>query len=192
MPFTPPPPLRAGLFGARGPAAQPGAAAKPKPPPGLRGLRFEHRIGVQAPAAVIWSQIYDLARWSEWNPLYPEAAGEVRIGGVLTITLALAGQPSQVIRPVVLDWVPDEQLLWRLTMLGGMIRTTRYIEIDALGPANCIVSNGEIFGGLMGPSLGKRVGPSVRRGFLDMNQALKDRAEAAWRAEAPVLKSGQP
>jgi hypothetical protein len=44
-----------------------------------------------------------------------------------------------------------------------------------------VVDNGEIFGGLMGPSLGKRVGRTVQRGFKAMNEALKERAEAAWK-----------
>ena len=45
------------------------------------------------------------------------------------------------------------------------------------------LDNGELFGGLLGPSLGKRMGRTVQRGFRAMNEALKDRAEAAWRAE---------
>jgi hypothetical protein len=65
-------------------------------------------------------------------------------------------------------------------MLGGMIRTLRYIEIQALHDSGCIVDNGELFGGLMGVSLGKRVRPAVRRGFEAMNEALKARAEAIW------------
>jgi hypothetical protein len=44
------------------------------------------------------------------------------------------------------------------------------------------VDNGEIFGGLMGPSLGKRMGRTVQRGFKAMNEALKARAEETWRA----------
>jgi hypothetical protein len=45
-----------------------------------------------------------------------------------------------------------------------------------------VVDNGEIFGGLMGPSLGKRMGRTVQRGFRAMNEALKARAEAQWAA----------
>jgi hypothetical protein len=154
---------------------------KPPPPKGPTGLRIEHRIGVQAPAEVIWDIVYDLARWSEWNPTYPAAEGVVRIGETLNVTLALPGQPQQVLKPRVLEWVPQEQLHWRLSLLGGMIQTTRYIEITQLAEASCIVDNGELFGGLMGRSLGRRMGGPVRRGFEAMNEALKARAEAFWR-----------
>lgn len=148
------------------------------------GAKIEHRIGVKAPAKVIWSIIADLPRWSEWNPIYPKAEGEIRIGSVLTLTLALPGEAHRTIQPVVQDWVPDEQLHWRLSMLGGLVRNVRFIEIEALSDENCILSNGEIFGGFMGPSVARRMRKSIRRGFTEMGEVLAARAEAAWRAEA--------
>jgi len=34
----------------------------------------------------------------------------------------------------------------------------------------------------MGPSVGKRMGNAIYRGFRDMNEALKARAELLWAA----------
>lgn len=183
MAFKSGPDLKAGPFGRKGslgPKVTTPGQVKPPPPKGPGGVRIEDRIGVQAPAEVVWEIVYDLARWAEWNPTYPRAEGQVRIGGTLSVTLALPGQPKQELRPRVLEWVPNEQLHWRLTMLGGMISTLRYIEIETLTPEAVVVSNGEFFQGLMGPSLGKRMGRAVQRGFRTMNEALKDRAETHW------------
>jgi hypothetical protein len=187
MPFEPPR-LKSGIFGTRGPgpvAMQPVANMGPSipPPKGPKGLRVEDRIGVQAPAHVVWEVVRDLDRWHEWNPTYPKASGVLRIGELITVTLALPGQAPQELKPRVLEWVPDEQLHWRLSLLGGLIKTIRYIEIEALAEASCVVDNGEIFGGFMGPSMGKRMGRTVQRGFKAMNEALKARAEAAWKAQ---------
>lgn len=186
MPFKPGPDLKAGPFGRK---AQMGpqlmslqTEGKPPPPKPPGGVRVEDRVGIQAPAEVIWEIVHDLPAWAEWNPTYTAAAGNIRIGEILTLTLALPGEPAQEIRPKVLEWVPNEQLHWQLTMMGGLIKTLRYIEIEPLGPENAIVDNGELFSGLMGPSLGKRVGRTVRRGFQAMNEALKARAEARWAA----------
>ncbi|MFD1191200.1 MULTISPECIES: SRPBCC family protein [Phenylobacterium] len=151
--------------------------------------KIEHRIGVQAPAEIIWEILADLPSWSAWNPLYPEAAGEIRIGSVLTLRLALPGQPDRMINPVVMEWVPLEQLHWRLSMLGGMVTSVRYIEIEALGPGNCIVSNGEIFTGLLGGLVVGRLRKSIRRGFTEMGEALAARAEARWREQGGAPKS---
>jgi hypothetical protein len=182
MPFEEPQ-LRAGLFGRsptlKAPSTKPAGPPKPKPPP---GLRIEHRIGIQAPAEVIWEAVSDLAAWAEWNPLYPRAAGEIRIGSTLSMTLAVPGQKPQEIAPTVLEWVPNEQLHWRLTMMGGLVKTIRFIEIEKLAEESCIVSNGEIFGGLVGPRAAKRMGNAIYRGFREMNEALKGRAEALWAA----------
>ncbi|HKP77829.1 MAG TPA: SRPBCC domain-containing protein [Phenylobacterium sp.] len=184
MPFKSEPDLLAGPFGKRvsmGPKTMSlQTEGKPPPPKGPTGFRIEDRIGVHAPADVIWEVIYDLPKWAEWNPTYPHAEGEVRIGNVLTLDLALPGQDRQQIKAKVLDWVPNEQLHWELRMMGGLIKTLRYIEITPLVDEGCIVDNGELFGGLMGPSLGRRMRGPVRRGFLAMNEALKARAEAEW------------
>jgi hypothetical protein len=183
MPIAPPPPLKSGLFGRGGapkaPKATPTGAPPPKPPP---GVRIEHRIGIQAPAEVIWEVISDLESWEQWNKLYPKASGQIRIGGTLELTLVLPGQQPQQIKPTVLEWVPNEQLHWRLTMLGGFVKTTRFFEIESLAEASCIVSSGELFAGMMGPSVAKRMGRTIYRGFAEMDEALKARAEALWAA----------
>jgi len=185
MPIPPPPALKAGPFGTRGGGARLG----PKPtetklpaPKAPSGLRIEHRVGVQAPAEVIWEVISDLETWETWCTLYPKASGQIRIGSVLDMTLALPGQAPQQIKPTVLEWVPNEQLHWKLTLLGGLVRNIRYFEIEALAAASCIVTNGEIIGGLMGPRLGKRMSRTIYRAFVEMNDQLKARAESLWLA----------
>jgi hypothetical protein len=182
MPMAPSPQLKAGLF-ARTVGAPKNKDAKEAPKAaGPRGFPIEHRVGIQAPPEVIWDLIYDLAGWSDWNPLYPKASGDIRIGATLDVTLALPGQPARQIHPVVREWVPNEQLHWNLAMIGGLVKTVRYLEIEQLAEASCIVSNGEIFGGMVGPSAAKRMGRSIQRGFREMNEALKARAEARWAA----------
>lgn len=142
-------------------------------------VKLEHRLGVRAPAEVIWTVLTDIDGWKEWNPLYPRAAGAIRMGATLDLQLALAGQAPRQIRPVVVDWVPNEQLLWRLSMLGGLVKSTRYLEIEELAPGSCIFSNGEMFDGVLGPTVARRLRGPIRAGFIAMGEALKARAEAA-------------
>ena len=132
---------------------------------------------------MIWELIADLPGWSDWNPLYTEAKGAIRIGETLTITMQLPKEPPREIRPVVLEWVPNDQIHWRLKMMGGLVSTTRFLELEQLDSASTIFSNGELIGGLLGPSVARRIGRKLHRGFQAMNEALKERAEAAWRAQ---------
>lgn len=144
--------------------------------------KVEHRIGIRASSDAIWDIVSDLRTWGEWNPIYPQAAGDLRIGQTLTLTLQLPDDKPRTIQPVVLDWVPREQLHWRLSMMGGLVNTLRYIEIEELAPGSCIVSNGEIFKGLLGTRVLKANATKLRKGFTAMGMALRDRAEAQWRA----------
>ncbi len=140
-------------------------------------VKIEHRIGVRAPAEAIWAVISDIAGWKDWNPLYPRAEGALRIGAQLDLDLALPGQPIRAIKPVILDWVPNDQIHWRLSMLGGLVRTIRYIEIEILTETGCIFSNGEVFSGYLGPTVAKRMRPAIRQGFVAMGEAVKAKAE---------------
>ena len=146
-------------------------------------LKIEHRIGVQTPASVIWAMISDINGWPAWNPLYPKARGEVQFGAQLELEVALPGENPRVIKPKIRDWTPDEQIIWDLSMLGGMIRTTRYIEIETLENGNCIFSNGEIFQGPGLGLIGKKTRRAIKAGFAAFCEVVRDRAEAAWKAE---------
>ena len=63
-------------------------------------------------------------------------------------------------------------------MLGGLVKTTRYLEIEQLTESGCIFTNGELFDGYLGPSIAKRMRPALRSGFAAMGEALKARVEA--------------
>ena len=151
-------------------------------------IKIEHRLGVAAPAHEIWKLVGDLAHWKDWNPLYTEAEGTLAFGAPLKLTLVLPGRKPQVIRPIVESWTPDELIHWKLKMLGGLVRTIRYIEIEKLTDTGCIFSNGEIFDGLLGPLVARSMRGAIRSGFAAMGEAVKAKVEAAWRGggESPT------
>lgn len=186
MPISPTPQLKAGMFGARGVAAQPGGGLKKPPAPrGPQGVRIENRIGIETPAQQIWDLIYDTARWPEWNPFFVHADSQIRLGGRLDIDLARPDGGVKRIEGVVLEWVPLEQLHWKVVTNHGLVRNIHYIEIDALAEVGCIVSTGVIMGGFLGKTAARQTGGFYKTGFRALNEALKARAEAAWAAQQP-------
>lgn len=144
--------------------------------------KIEHRIGVPTPPEPIWEVIADLEGWSAWNPLYTQASGAIRIGERLTLRLELPGQKPETIQPRVIDWAPYDHLHWGLSMMGGLVRTVRYIEIEKLNDGACIFSNGEVFGGLLGGLVAKMLRRNLRQGFTAMGEAVRDQALARWTA----------
>jgi hypothetical protein len=149
-------------------------------------LRLEHRIGIQAPAEVIWESLIDIPGWENWNPLYPKAQGTVRIGNLLDLELALPGQKAQAIKPRILDWAPEDHIHWTTKTMNGWVRTTRYLEIEVLSETGCIFNNGEIYDGMMGPRMAQQNRRAIRAGFAAMSEALQQRAEAAWQARQGI------
>jgi len=152
-------------------------------------LKIEHRIGVQTPAAAVWAFVSDINGWSAWNPLYPKARGELAFDSRLDLTVTLPGEAPREIQPVIVDWTPNEQIIWRLSMLGGLLRSTRYIETETLDNGNVIFSNGEIFEGPLLWMISRKQRRAIKAGIVEFCEAVRDRAEAAWKAEHPDATS---
>jgi hypothetical protein len=144
-------------------------------------VKIEHQVGVRAPASVVWEIVRDLEKWAEWNPLYTQASGVIRIGEKLKLTLVLPDQAPRELDVTVVDWTPDEALHWKTSHIAGLVKTIRYLEIEAKSPTGCIFSNGEIFAGLLGPRVARQLRPSLRKGFTALGEAVRELAEARWR-----------
>ena len=140
----------------------------------------EHRIGVQAPAEIVWEVVSEFETWRHWNPLYRKAEGQMKIGTALVLEQHLPGEPPRVIQPVVQDWVPYEQLHWRSTRVGGFVTAIRYLEIENMGPANSTFSNGELFMGMLLRFVSRDERRKLKAAFAAMGEAVRDRAEAIW------------
>ncbi len=145
-------------------------------------VKLERRIGIQAPDEIVWEILSDIPGWADWNPIYPQAQGEIRIGNRWTVELALPGEKPRTINPVILDWAPYDHIHLRLDALRGWVRTVRFLEIEKMGDENVIFNNGEIFDGLLGASVAKRLRRPIIDGFEAMNTVLKQRSEALWAA----------
>ena len=152
-------------------------------------LRIEHRIGVRTPREPIWEMINDINGWGAWNPLYPKASGKIAFDAKLELTVAIPGEAPRDIRPTIVDWTPNEQIIWKLSMLGGLIRSTRYIETETLDNGNVIFSNGEIFEGQLVWLIDKKRRRAIKAAFTAFGETVRDRAEAAWKAAHPDATS---
>ena len=144
-------------------------------------FRIEHRLGIPVPAEVIWGVLADLGRWGEWNPLYPKAEGRLAIGTQLAITEQIPGFDPERITPTVVDWVPDIQLLWRMSQSFGFLKRLRYFEIDKVAEEGCIFANGEDWYGRPARYVTAAYRRAMREGFEAFGEALSARSSAVWR-----------
>lgn len=152
-------------------------------------VRIEHRVGVAAPPEVIWELLAEPERWPEWNPIYSNVKGRLQIGAPISMDVDPPGLNRMHVDATIVDWVPDTQILWK-TKLPGFVRSLRYIEIDKLSEAGCILSNGEIFEGFGVRYMGRKYRSAAYRSFEAIGEALRARAEALWqeRSKAPTSR----
>lgn len=155
----------------------------PTPP-----LKIESRVGVMAPPQAVWDILANVNAWPTWNPLYPQASGEMKIGARWSLCIAPPGEPHRQTEPRVMDWVPLEQVLLADLNWGGWVKSVRYIEIDQVDDKACIISNGEIFQGMVSEFYGNRHRRALKQGYTAMNEALKRQAEALWADQKRAAK----
>ena len=151
-------------------------------------FRIEHRIGVAASAEIVWELLSNVDGWPGWNPIYPKAGGRLAIGGTLNLTEALPGRPQRAIQPVIVDWEPNSQILWR-SADGFMSRSVRYLEIEALSETGCIFANGAFFHGLLGEQGAKNGRRNIHAGFVSLGEAVKTHAEQLQRDRGGATRS---
>jgi hypothetical protein len=139
-------------------------------------FKVEHRVGVQASPGRLWSFIGDLSSWGRWNTVETDLEGTIAFGGQIALTEAFPGLPERRTVVRVGDWQPNAQLVW-IDKRGWLFNVTRYYEIDALGPTNCILANGMIFTGLRGEGFYEKHRKALKPALVAIGEALRTAAE---------------
>ncbi len=138
---------------------------------------------INASDADVWAVLTDLDRYPEWNPALPAISGELREGSVLSMTLALPGRPALNVQANVLEVVPNRRLTWR-GHLGADLLFSGYREfaIEPLAADEVRFTHIEDLSGWLAPAFELVMGAPVQRHHVNLNEALKRRAEARAKA----------
>ena len=139
--------------------------------------RIDTSIDIAASPAVVWSLLADIAAYPEWNPFIIRLEGEVRVGAGLTVTAQPPGGKPMSFQPTVLTVEPGRELRWRgKVLMPGIFDGEHSFTLEPIA-AGCRFHHNETFGGILVP-LFRTMLDSTARGFVEMNEALKRRAEA--------------
>lgn len=135
-------------------------------------------IEVGAQPVAIWKILTDFSSYPDWNPFIRRISGSPVEGNRLTISVQPPNGRAMTFRPVVLACIENRELRWRGCLpVPGLFQGERYFRIDALSPGRARFTHGEHFSGALIPLFRKLLDGPVRAGFIEMNQALKSRAE---------------
>lgn len=139
----------------------------------MKEIRTE--IEIDAPAARVWDILTDFSQYPAWNPLVPEASGDLRVGERLNIVV-VSGRTMRF-RPVVVAFDPPRALRWRGVMAHSLLFAgEHWFSIEPRSPDRVRLLHGEVFTGLLVPLLASTLDRDARPSFERMNRALKERA----------------
>lgn len=143
---------------------------------------IDRNLDVDAPAAVVWDVITDLARYPEWNPFCLACESTLRPGDPIDMTVKLGNTPQRQ-REWVQQYVPGEGFSYSMKPLPlGALSSWRAHRIVALGDDRCEYHSLFRLQGWLHGVVVVLLGARLRAGFAAMNAAVKLRAEQLWRA----------
>lgn len=136
-------------------------------------------IEIEAPIETVWKQLTDFERHPDWNPFIASLKGRPAVGARLEVVLG-AGESKSRFTPKVLEWEPPRRFVWEgsLPIPGLFVGRHEFILTEMSADLTHLLHQ-EFFRGLLSGWLLRKIGQQTRAGFIQMNEALKHRCEAA-------------
>ncbi len=135
-------------------------------------------IEIKASPETVWRVLVDFSQYSVWNPFIKEAGGEIKEGSRLKVRIKPSNKSDMTFKPVVNRVVLNREFRWLgHLVIPGLFDGEHSFEIQSIGDGKVRFVQREIFRGLLLPFLWKSLEGPTKKGFQDMNTALKQRAE---------------
>jgi hypothetical protein len=142
----------------------------------MKELRTE--IIIQASPEKVWQTLTNLDQYPEWNPFIHHAIGAAEIGKTVDIDFEPDSKGLKL-HCTVVTAEPNRQLCWRYhVILPGLFRGEHSFTIEPMGDNQVRFIDREVFHGWLVPLQAKDIDTNTKRGFEEMDKALKIRAEA--------------
>jgi len=143
-------------------------------------LELRTEIEIDAPAERVWAVLTDFDRFPDWNPFIRRIRGNVQVGSRLDVFIGASGTREMRFRPTVMKVVPNRELRW-LGRLGlpRLFDGEHIFQIEPLGSMRARFIQREQFRGLLAPLLARSLNRDARRGFEEMNRALRARVNGS-------------
>jgi len=138
----------------------------------------ESSIDIDAPPEKVWAILMDFDTYPDWNPFITSIKGEQRLGGKLEAYLDLPDGPGMTFKPTIQVFDEGTELTWLGKLLvKGIFDGRHTLRVEPRDGGSTFVQ-AEKFTGLLAGLMMRFIGDSTEQGFSEMNNALKERAEA--------------
>lgn len=144
----------------------------------IKGWKTE--VVIDAPQQLVWDQVTDFEAYSDWNPFVLEAHAEFEVGATIRFLEDLKKFGQHWINAQFLSIDPPNSFVWQGHFGAPFLFTVRHPFIfDTVSEHQTRFIQCHENSGLLIPYLAWQGIYSVSyQGYLDYNQALKERCES--------------
>ena len=136
-------------------------------------------IEIDASVERVWEILTDFDSYPKWNPFIRQISGELKVGDRLEVRLEPPDSRGITLRPKVLRAEPNRVIRWVGHLLvAGLFDGEHSLVTEPLEENRVRFVQHEAFKGVLVSLLSGSLDKNTLRGFEEMNEALKERAEA--------------
>jgi hypothetical protein len=141
-------------------------------------LHLSTSIDIDADPEAVWAVLSDLPSYPSWNPFIREARGELAAGERLDLRMQPEGGRAMRFRPIVLNAEPGRGLRWLGRLVApGVFDGEHRFSIEPIAGGSRLIQE-ERFTGVLVPLLANGLRTRTLPAFEQLNEALRERAEA--------------
>jgi hypothetical protein len=142
--------------------------------------RLVSQIEIDATAEQVWEVLTDFAAYPQWNPFIVSAEGHPEVDSRLTLRMQPVDARPVTLTPTVLEVSVGHRLCWLgRVVIPGIFDGEHVFTIDARDGKGVTLRQVERFTGVLVPFLARSLDRHTLPAFVNMNEALKARAERA-------------
>jgi len=137
-------------------------------------LKIHTEITLDAPFDRVRELLADTGLYPQWNPLFPRISGELDVGKVIDVSVALPGIKPFSVRATVREESTGRSFCWRYRYpLPGLFSWIYRYEIETLERDRVKFVQESTYGGLLGPlyHLGMKI--PLQGGMAELNKAVQ-------------------
>ena len=145
----------------------------------MSSYQLESEIDIAAPPGRVWAILTDFSAYPDWNPFIRSIRGTPDLGASLVVRIQPSGTKGMTFRPSVITAVPAQELRWLgRFLMPGLFDGEHRFGSQPIADGKIRFRQSELFSGILVPFFKGTLNRDTRRGFEEMNQALKVKAEA--------------
>jgi hypothetical protein len=135
-------------------------------------------IWIDRPPTAVWRILTATDEYPAWNPFIRRLRGELVPGSRIEVEIAPPDSSAMNFRPIMITVQRQREIRWVGSFwIRGLFDGEHSFRLESDGLRTHVIQ-AERFSGLLVGRLSHSILPKTQRGFVAMNQALKERAES--------------